>query len=106
VRVCKEHTQYHTLGLLGFLDSQMVDLAIGEVLLPLRALSMLPVMKPATHSTLAVAQWDELPVVVCETWGICIVVSRSWDATSGIENAGSGTAGAELASGHSSGMGL
>jgi hypothetical protein len=37
VRVCKEHTQYHILGLLGFLSSHLVNLAIGEVLLPLRA---------------------------------------------------------------------
>jgi hypothetical protein len=37
VRVCKEHTQYHILGLLVFLSSHLVNLAIGEVLLPLRA---------------------------------------------------------------------
>jgi hypothetical protein len=35
VRVCKEHTQYHILGLLGFLSSHMVDLVVGEVQLPL-----------------------------------------------------------------------
>jgi hypothetical protein len=38
VCVCKEHTQYHILGLLGFLSSYMADLVIGEVLFPLRAL--------------------------------------------------------------------
>jgi hypothetical protein len=38
VRVCEEHTQYNILGLLGFLDSHMADLATGEILLPLRAL--------------------------------------------------------------------
>jgi hypothetical protein len=35
MRVCEEHTQYHILGLLCFLNSHMVDLPIGEVLLPL-----------------------------------------------------------------------
>jgi hypothetical protein len=34
----QENTQYHILGLLGFLDSHMVNLAIGEILLPLRTL--------------------------------------------------------------------
>jgi hypothetical protein len=29
------NTQYHILGLLGFLGSHMVNLAIGEILLPL-----------------------------------------------------------------------
>jgi hypothetical protein len=38
VRVCEEHTQYHILGLLGFLSSHVVDLSIGEVLLPLQTL--------------------------------------------------------------------
>jgi hypothetical protein len=38
VRVCEEHTQYHILELLGFLDSHMVDLTIAEVLLPLQTL--------------------------------------------------------------------
>jgi hypothetical protein len=38
VRVCEEHTQYHIMGLLGFLSSHMVDLSIGDVLLPLRTL--------------------------------------------------------------------
>jgi hypothetical protein len=33
-----EHTQYHILGLLGFLGIHMVGLPIGEVLLPLRTL--------------------------------------------------------------------
>jgi hypothetical protein len=41
VRVCKEHTQYYILGLLGFLSSHMVDLPIGEVLLPLRMLLLI-----------------------------------------------------------------
>jgi hypothetical protein len=35
VRVCEEHTQYHILGLLSFLGSYMVNLAVGEILLPL-----------------------------------------------------------------------
>jgi hypothetical protein len=38
VRVCKGHTQYHILGLLGSLSSHIVDLGIGKVLLPLRML--------------------------------------------------------------------
>jgi hypothetical protein len=37
----KEHTQYHILRLLGFLSSHMVDLAVGEVLLSLRALLLI-----------------------------------------------------------------
>jgi hypothetical protein len=41
VRVCKKHTQYHILGLLGFLSWHVVDLAIGEVLLPLRTLLLI-----------------------------------------------------------------
>jgi hypothetical protein len=41
VRVCKEHTQYHILGLLGFLDNRMVDLVVGEILLPLRTLLLI-----------------------------------------------------------------
>jgi hypothetical protein len=41
VWVCKEHTQYHILGLLGFLYSDMVDLSIGEVRLPLRELLLI-----------------------------------------------------------------
>jgi hypothetical protein len=41
VRVCKEHTQYHILGLLGFLVSHMVNLAVGEILLPLRTLLLI-----------------------------------------------------------------
>jgi hypothetical protein len=36
--VCEEHTQYHIMGLLGFHGSHMVDLPIGEVLVPLRTL--------------------------------------------------------------------
>jgi hypothetical protein len=35
VRVCEEHTQYYIMELLGLLSSHMVDLPIGEVLLPL-----------------------------------------------------------------------
>jgi hypothetical protein len=35
VGVCKEHTQYHILGLLGFLGNHMINHAIGEILLPL-----------------------------------------------------------------------
>jgi hypothetical protein len=36
--VCREHTQYHIMGLLGFLDSHVINLAVGEILLPLRTL--------------------------------------------------------------------
>jgi hypothetical protein len=39
--VWKEHTQYHILGLLGFLDSHMVDVAVGEIMLPLRTLLLI-----------------------------------------------------------------
>jgi hypothetical protein len=35
VGVCKEHTQYHILGLLGFLGNHMINHAIGEIILPL-----------------------------------------------------------------------
>jgi hypothetical protein len=41
MRVCKKHTKYHILGLLGFLSSHMVDLPIGEVLLPSRTLMLI-----------------------------------------------------------------
>jgi hypothetical protein len=37
-RDCEEHIQYHILGLLRFLSSHMVELSIGEVLLPLQTL--------------------------------------------------------------------
>jgi hypothetical protein len=30
-----EHTQYHILGLLGLLGSHIVNLVVGEILLPL-----------------------------------------------------------------------
>jgi hypothetical protein len=38
VWVCKEHTQYYIMGLLGFLGSHMVNHAVGEILLHLWAL--------------------------------------------------------------------
>jgi hypothetical protein len=41
MRVCEKHIQYHILGLLGFLSSHMVDLPIGELLLPLRTLLLI-----------------------------------------------------------------
>jgi hypothetical protein len=40
-QVCKEHIQYHILGLLGFLGNHMVNLAVGEIRLPLRTLLMI-----------------------------------------------------------------
>jgi hypothetical protein len=39
--VCEKHTQYHILGLLGFLNNHMVDLPVGEVLLPLQTLMLI-----------------------------------------------------------------
>jgi hypothetical protein len=38
VWVCKEHAQYHILGLLALLDSHMINLAVGEILLHLQTL--------------------------------------------------------------------
>jgi hypothetical protein len=38
VWVCREYTQYHILGLLGFLGSHVINLAIGEILQPFRTL--------------------------------------------------------------------
>jgi hypothetical protein len=37
----KEHTQYHILGLLGFLDCHMVNLVVGEILLSMRTLMLI-----------------------------------------------------------------
>jgi hypothetical protein len=36
----QEHTQYHILGLLDFLDSHMVNPAIGKILLSLQTLQL------------------------------------------------------------------
>jgi hypothetical protein len=62
--------------------------------------------KPATHSSWAAAQLDELPTARDGTLEIRDVASESWDTASGTRNTDSEIAGVGLASVHGSEMGL
>jgi hypothetical protein len=66
----------------------------------------LPDEKPATHSSWATAQLDELPAAGDGTLEIQDTASESWDATSRTRNIDSGIADVELSSVHGPKMGL
>jgi hypothetical protein len=59
VWVYEEHTQYHILGLLGFLSSHMVGPTIGDDLLPLGALLLISSLgRPPVGAILGHVAWQ------------------------------------------------